>query len=297
MSVLFVFLDGVGHGENDPSFNPFAAIAIPTLDALAGGDWLSPTTPTLDATLGAEGLPQSATGQATLLTGRNATTVMNGPYGPWPGPTLQRFLVEGNLFTWTAERHGPETMAWGMAYPPGFFEALERRRLRLNAPAYAAQAAGVRLPDLDAYARGEAVAADLDGAYFASLGIHPPGGAPAGAQGARQAGERIARHAAVRRFTFVDIWSTDRVGHQADLEQAITLVERLDAFLAGVCEARTDNTTVLVTSDHGNLEDLRHGRHTMNRVPLLIEGPHADAFQHATSLLDVAPGLKKVMEL
>jgi hypothetical protein len=301
VGLLLLFLDGVGLGDDDPGVNPFAAAATPVLDELAGGAWAAPrpharpgrTLAALDATLGDPGLPQSATGQAALLSGRDAVAAMGGPYGPWPGPTLKRFLAEGELFAWAADRFGVPAIGWGTAYPPSFFAALARGRLRLNVPAWAARRSGVELPDLDAYRRGEAVAADLDGSAFAAHGVEPPGGHRPGPAGAGEAGRRLADAAAERALTFVDVWTPDRAGHRADAAEGRALVARLDAFLGGLLAARDAATTVLVVSDHGNLEDLRHGRHTRAPVPLLAVGPEAEAFADARSLLDVAPAVRR----
>jgi hypothetical protein len=297
---LIVFVDGVGLGPDDPATNPFAAVATPTLDALAFGAWTEPRTravdgrafATLDATFGADGLPQSATGQSALLTGRDAVAAMGRPYGPWPGPTLKRFLADGELFGWAIDRHGPDAAAWAGAYPPGFFDALERGRLRLNALAHAAHVAGVVLPDLAAYRRGDAVAADLDGGHFATLGAEPPGGHRPGPAGAERAGRRLADLASRRALPLLDVWLTDHVGHAARADDAARLIERLDAFLQGVLDARPRDLDVLLVSDHGNLEDLSHGRHTRAPVPLVAAGPAAERWAHARSLLDVAPPLR-----
>ena len=288
--VLFVFLDGVGLGADDPDRNPFAAGSTPFLRDLLGGPFVADgarvtegTAPVpwrfvpLDATLGWDGLPQSATGQTTLLTGRNGADLMDGHYGPWPGPTLRRALDDDTLF----HRHGPARLA--NAYPPGYFAAIERGRMRRNAPVYAAQAAGIGLPDLERYREGGAVAADLTGAHFRTLDGALPEHSP------RAAGELLAGLAGEARFTFFDFWLSDRVGHRADLAAAVEVVEALDAFLAGVWSAADASTTVVVTSDHGNLEDAGVGTHTRMPVPLLVRGPGAARAADATSLLDVAP--------
>ena len=288
----------MGLGTPDPKINPFAAGRTPTLDGLAGGRWTEPrfhsggdgvSFRAIDATLGRPGLPQSATGQTALLTGRDAAEAMNGHYGPWPGPTLKRMLDEGNLFDWARAAAGEGGVRLAGAYPPGFFDALERGRLRLNAPAYAARRAGVPLPDLADYAAGEAIAADLDGAHFGSLGRTPPGDV-----GPAAAGERLARLAARSAFTFFDVWPTDRAGHTADLEPAVALVERLDAFLGGLLRNRPAPLTLLLTSDHGNLEDMSHRRHTRAPVPLLAIGPHAAAFDGVTSIGGVTAAVRRV---
>ncbi len=86
--LLFLFLDGVGLGEDDPATNPFASTPMPHLTELLGGhrlvsdgfqdgdgklltDNARASLLAMDACLGVEGLPQSATGQAALFTGKN----------------------------------------------------------------------------------------------------------------------------------------------------------------------------------------------------------------------------------
>ena len=47
----------------------------------------------LDALLGVPGLPQSATGQTTILTGRNAPAVIGEHSGPYPSQALRDMLA------------------------------------------------------------------------------------------------------------------------------------------------------------------------------------------------------------
>lgn len=302
--VLFVFLDGVGVAGHAGPANPFAQVPTPTLDAWVEGSFSAwdgarrddgaLLASAIDATLGREGLPQSATGQGALLTGQDTVSAMNGHYGPWPGPTLKRLLAEGNLFTWARAQAGPRGARHANAYPPGFFAALQGGRLRLNVPAHAAREAGLDLADLDAYRAGEAVAADLDGAYFAASGAVPSGGPASGGGAAFEAGGRLARLAAGSLLTFFDVWTTDRAGHRADVAASVDLTARLDAFLGGLLAARPDGVTVVLTSDHGNFEDLRHGRHTRRPVPLLVAGPGARWFREVRTIREVAPAIRSV---
>ncbi len=106
---LFIFLDGVGLGKNNPEINPFALAKTPTLSALLEGKaLLASSTPffgaqasllALDAGLGVAGLPQSATGQATLLTGINVPGELGYHYGPKPNQPVANFLKSGTLFS------------------------------------------------------------------------------------------------------------------------------------------------------------------------------------------------------
>lgn len=290
-ALLFLFLDGLGLGSADPERNPLAAARTPVLREVSGAAWTQEAPArrgaqrvfrALDATLGHAGLPQSATGQTALLTGHNGADVMGGHYGPWPGPTLRRVLAGGGLFHRASAGGG----AWlANAYPPPFFEALERGRIRLGAAPWAARAAGVPLRDVDHYRRGEAVSVDLHGEALQAFGAALPLREP------RAAGADLARAAGATTFTYLDLWWTDRLGHQRDHGGAVAYLERFDAFLGGVLDAAPKHLTVLVTSDHGNVEELSHGRHTRAAVPLLALGPAAARLGRAETLLDVAPAV------
>lgn len=281
----------MGLGPDDPGTNPLAAAQTPFLEGLLGAKLTREapevTSPglvyrRLGATLGVEGLPQSATGQATLLTGENGAAVMGRHYGPWPGPTLKRLLERGTLFHRGQELRGA---VLANAYPPPYFAELGGRRHRPNAPVVAAMAAGVELRGLEDYRSGAAVAADVSGERLAQFDGRL---APQGATGAAEALLKLAREAS---FTFFDVWPTDAIGHARDLPAATALVGLVDSLLAKLFFT---DVTVVVTSDHGNLEDVTSGHHTLNEVPLLASGPGAGEFSAARSLTDVAPAIERV---
>ncbi len=287
--LLFVFFDGVGLGSDDPEVNPFAAAWTPFLNGLLGGgltasllERLAPglTFKRLDASLGYGGLPQSATGQTALLTGKNGAKAMNGHYGPWPGPTLKRVLEAGTLFSEVREQGGRAHLA--NAYPPGYFRAVAAGKQKENVPVYAAKAAGLKLCGLEDYRAGNALSVDLTGAYLQGLEPDLPVLTPF------ETGRQLAGLAAQADFTFFDFWPTDATGHRGSFAEGVALVEKLDAFLSGVVAALGD-VTLLVTSDHGNLEDKTTRSHTVAPVPLLVVGPGADRFAKASSLLHIAP--------
>lgn len=298
MSLLFVFLDGVGLGEANIESNPFAAAQTPFLNSWLGGkltkDLEGIATDALviakaDATLGVEGLPQSATGQTTLLTGQNGAALMNRHYGPWPGPTLKRVLDEGSLFSEIINAN--KSAALANVYPEGYFRALERGKQKLNVPVYAARASGMSLRTEEDYSSGEAISADLTGAYLHAQNPEMPLLTP------QEAGVNLAALAAQHDYTFLDFWATDRAGHRWPFADAVKLVEELDDFFSGLISALDEGVTLLVTSDHGNLEDKTTKSHTVNPVPLIAYGPEARHFAGATSLLDVAPGVRRALRL
>jgi 2,3-bisphosphoglycerate-independent phosphoglycerate mutase len=293
--LLFLFLDGVGLGADDANTNPFVAARTPFLESLLQGQLTKNLEPFvsekflfrhLDAKLGFAGLPQSATGQTTLLTGKNGAEIMDGHYGPYPGPTLKKELDKRTLFSEVISSGKKAVLA--NLYPPGYFQAIETKQQKYNVPVYAALQAGLELLRIDDYRAGKAVSADLTGTY---LHRHDATLLPFSAV---DMGQRLAALAQDHDFTFFDVWLTDHAGHRWSFEKCVELVETLDAFLLGVVENLAD-VTLLVTSDHGNLEDKSVKTHTLADVPLLVVGKGSSQFADAVSLLEVAPAIRNML--
>src|SRR5512143_681841 len=130
MRVLFIFMDGIGLGDDNPEINPFARAPMPFLHSLLGGRrLLRESAPcegsrtsllALDANLGVHGLPQSATGQAVLLTGRNIPSEIGYHYGPKPNPEVAAKLRDGAIFG--RLRAAGKSSALLNAYPPRYFD-------------------------------------------------------------------------------------------------------------------------------------------------------------------------------
>ena len=283
--LLFLFLDGVGLGTEDIAFNPFAVAKTPFLEHLLGGkltDRLEPLISnhlvfrSLDARLGFDGLPQSATGQTTLITGKNGAAVMGRHYGPYPGPTLKAILDQGTLFE--------ASSCLANLYPPGYFKALEKGKQKMNVPVYAASKADVTLRGLEAYRANFAISAELTGEYLHSKDSSLPKHSP------YVSGKHLAQLANQYPFTFFDFWLSDQAGHRWAFADCIKLIEQLDEFIKGVVEHLGD-TLLLITSDHGNLEDKSAKTHTLNPVPLMVVGQQAPSFAGLQSLLEVAPAV------
>ncbi|MEZ4605252.1 MAG: alkaline phosphatase family protein [Deinococcales bacterium] len=297
MSLLFFFLDGIGLGDVKDS-NPFVKAKTPFLESLLGGRLTGELLEhhhkislfkKLDARLGLSGLPQSATGQSSLLTGKNAALWMGRHYGPWPGPRLKALLDEDNLFLRVFKANLP--IALLNAYPNGYFEALAQKRLKPNALSYAYQTSGLKLLNQRDYQAGLAISADLTGSYLHQDNPQFPLYEP------QAAGYLLAKLAQNYPFSMFDFWLSDRAGHEFSFEESLELIERLDSFLAGLFEGQGQDLTILITSDHGNLEDKSHTRHSFNPVPLIVKGPGTHHFARAQALDDIASAIYAVLGL
>lgn len=292
MRLLFLFLDGVGLGSDDPLTNPFAVARLPALTTLLEGrrmtlanapfDGGRATLRAIDAVLGVDGLPQSASGQTTLLTGRNAPAEIGMHYGPKPNPPLAEIVSEDNLFA--AVVNAGRCAAFVNAYPPGYFAGVTSGRRLHAAIALSASRAGLPLCDLDDLRRGNAVAADFTAAGLRDrLGLKD-----IPVISADEAGRRLASLAAECDFTLFEYWLSDYAGHSQEMDAAIAALEGFDAALGGLIDAWDDAAgLILITSDHGNIEDLSTRRHTANPVPALLIGSQSARRAFAEGLHDL----------
>ncbi len=297
--ILFLFLDGVGLGDDDPTRNPLAAAELPTLTALLNGARPLAATPRLstghtlfmptDAVLGVGGPPQSATGQAALLTGRNVPAEIGGHWGPKPNTAVADVLRAGTIFH-ELQRAGRRS-ALLSGYPQRYFDAIASGRRSYSAIPLAATAAGLTLAGEADVRAGRALGADFTNAFWRSdLAADVPVYTP------REAGQRLAAAASAYDFALFEHWVTDYVGHRGALSDGIAVVEQFDQVLGGVLDAwDLAHDVVIVTSDHGNLEDLSHRHHTLNRVPTLVIGAGRAAFVDLHDLTGLVPGVRRLL--
>ena len=239
----------------------------------------------IDATLGVDGLPQSATGQTALLTGLNAPQLAGHHITAYPTAQLKDLLTEHNIFAQVRRLGGTTTLA--NAYTSEYFAAVEAGRLRHAAITFSALSAGVELRDLDDLRAGRAVFHDLTNARLRSWGYDVPEISP------QQAGRNLGGITSERHLTVFEFFLTDLAAHRRIPIAAEAVVEMVDALLGGVLDAvDLARTLVLMVSDHGNLEDRRHDVHTRNPVPALLVGFGRESVGSALrSLMDVTPAL------
>jgi 2,3-bisphosphoglycerate-independent phosphoglycerate mutase len=296
---LLLFLDGVGIGSNDPRINPLAAARLPTLDRLLEGrgpllgEAVSTTAPArfaaVDARLGVEGLPQSGTGQTSLLAGVNAARLIGRHFGPWVHTGLRDRLARDNLLSRT--RRAGRLAAFANAYPSVFLERAAARLLRRPAaPPFAASAAGVLTRDEADLRAGRAVASEIEHtAWRERLDPTLP------LITAAAAGAVLAKITTTADMTLFAHYATDTIGHTRDLAAGIAAIERVDAFLGGLVGKMPADLLLVIASDHGNIEDVT-AAHTLNRVPLIAVGRGAgDLVAGIQSIAEVAPRLLRLI--
>lgn len=297
--ILFVFLDGVGLAPPGPT-NPLASHSGDAFRHLGGGQlWTSELSERetdrhlvrhLDATLGVAGLPQSGTGQATLLTGRNCARLVGRHFGPFPHSSTYEVLDQHNLFHQIQRLYssGASPTAFANAFPPQFFDVPRRRQ---TVTTRCCTAANVPLRDLKALRAGQAVAADFTADSWRER-LH----LDVNRRSVSEAATHLATVHCSHAFTLFEYFLTDKVGHRRIERSPHTLLEELDQFFGHLLDLlNPQEDTLLITSDHGNLEDMSHTLHTRHAVPLIVYGWAAPYFQNATNLTDVTPGLTQAL--
>jgi 2,3-bisphosphoglycerate-independent phosphoglycerate mutase len=302
MHVLFIFLDGIGLGEANPETNPFVRARMPNLNRLLEGQSLlkdsapfygdRATLLAVDPAVGVSGLAQSATGQAILLTGKNIPAEIGYHYGPKPNPEVAAFLKEGTLFS-DFTKAGKKAVLLN-AYPPRYFDGVDSGKRLYSSIPLAVTNAGISLFRHDDLFSGRALSADFTGeGWRTMLGyIDAPVMSPQGA------GQKLASLAKEYDFALFEYWASDYAGHKQQMEEAIRLMESFDGVLGGLVDSWDDDGLILITSDHGNMEDMSTRRHTDADVPALAIGNKTarDKFtDDMKDLTDIAPAIRRAV--
>lgn len=302
MRVLFIFLDGIGLGENNPETNPFARARMPNLNRLLGGrSLLKESAPyhgehasllAVDPAVGVSGLPQSATGQAILLTGINIPAALGYHYVPKPNPGVAAYLKEATLFSRFAKEGRKAALL--NAYPPRYFDGIDSGKRLYSSIPLAVTNARLPLFKHDDLFAGRALSADFTGeGWRTMLGFRE-----APLMDAPQSGRKLGALAKQYDFALFEYWASDYAGHKQEMDNAVRLMETFDAVLGGLTEVWDDDGLILVTSDHGNMDDLSTRKHTDADVPALVIGDKAAREEFTYGMKDlthIAPAIWKTV--
>ncbi|MCI0340887.1 MAG: hypothetical protein L0216_06990 [Planctomycetales bacterium] len=286
--VVFVLVDGLGVGIPDPGRNPAARPDLPILSQVAGGhgDGTLPYGGRLapaDAGLGVPGIPQSATGQTTLLTGLNGAKLAGRHRLGLPDRGLREALAEHSILR--AATEAGRKAAFLNAFGPAFFRFPRQGRRRWIASTTTATiAAGLPLMTVADLAAGQAVSHDFTNEHLRREGCDLPLHEP------EEAGVLLAHAAEPFEFSLYEHFLTDRAGHAGDPALASAVLGNLEGFLRGLLHALDLTSTLLVlASDHGNVEDLSTRGHTANPAAVALWGPGAAALAATVKDLQDVP--------
>lgn len=291
MSVLLIFVDGLGIGTRGPH-NPLHLLGEKAAP-LAVFEDEEPELPfggvlvRTDARLGVEGRPQSASGQTTILTGVNAPAALGYHKQGFPNEAMRDIIKEHSIFL-QLRRLGVGPNVFANTYTRRFFDARPRW---VSATTVAVEAAGLPFRTVEDLRAGRAVFHDFTNATIRERGEEAETRTP------EEAAAVLAAVAREHRFTLYEHFLTDRAGHDQDETAALQVLSNLARFVRAVLdEVDLERTTVMLTSDHGNVEDLSLRNHTLNLVPTLAWGTARDEVrERVRSLADITPTIVRIL--
>ena len=278
MKVVFLFVDGVGL-RPPAADNPVNPEVCPTLCRL-----IEKYGKPVDARLGVEGIPQSATGQATMFTGVNCAQAMGKHCEGFPGPALRKIVEDDNIFL--KLRRGGGKVRFADAYLVDSADELKERRFKsvttvmaLTAPETISVAADL----MDDRALTQDLTRETIQDRYPDVAVIPP----------QRAAEHLFRIARENDFTLFEFFQTDVAGHSCDYNRACAVLRVYDRFLASLVRfTEAASITLVMTSDHGNIEVMNDRSHTLDPVPFVAFGPNGSFLrERVRSLVDVTPAI------
>ncbi len=304
MRLLFIFLDGVGLGA-DVSLNPFVSNPTPGLDyilegrslssAASGFSGLKTTLLGLDAALGVPGLPQSATGQASIFTGTNAAAYHGSHANGFPGAKLRQLLASKGIFR-ELKRKGFKP-SFANAYRPPFFDFLNRGLPgeRYSCSTLVAYYGGLTFNTFSDLSSGKALFMDITNELPQKMGYDIPVITP------EEGAQRLIKISSHYDFTMFEYFLTDLAGHMGEEKETKRVITIVDRFIGALAKGADPNEVLLIiTSDHGNIEELSTREHNLNQVPALLIGEslvRKTLAPHLSDLTDLMPAVFTALEM
>lgn len=287
MSIIFLFIDGVGIGEPSDK-NPFRDLELRGFERLCGGKLVSTTKRIvgsnqifhpIDANMDVEGLPQSGTGQASLFCGYNASKNIGKHFGPYPHSKTKDKIQNESIFNGLI-KSGKKPFFIN-AYPEPFFVMAEKRN-RWSTCSLMAKGAGQELNSLEDIKAERAITAEIKQDYWKTkLDLDIPEITE------ENAANRLIKAANKYDLVLFEYYLTDKAGHSRSIKNANEALIKYDNFLKALILGKSENHTIILTSDHGNVEDLSIKTHTRNPVPLCVFGKKASYFKNVKSIIEV----------
>ena len=270
-----VFLDGVGIGERDAEKNPFFRYPMKTFEGIfgrtpsieepeisEGGYHIFPS----DALFGVEGLPQSGTGQTAIFCGIKAPVIINQHFGPYPHSLLHPYIKKENIFE-TIKGMGKRSI-FVNAYPKIFFDYIKSGKTRLSVTTFSCILSGIPLKKAKELRSGRGIAADITNErWITQLKYKIEKITP------ERAARRLIKISEGAEFTLFEYFLTDHLGHHRNIEQLEGTLKELDAFLYTLLrEFDKGESTIIICSDHGNIEDISVKTHTRHGALTITAG-------------------------
>lgn len=298
MSILYFFIDGIGFGNENPEINPFSRFAKSYLgplgldDAKIPSGWLYKK---IDAHLGFEGLPQSATGQTSLWTGINGSAQMGHHKTGFPGPTLIKVLENHSIIKVFGDNGLDATLV--NAYSDAYLKRIENQPRFKSCSTYLQLTSGQKLKTFQDLENNAAMYMDITHEILHKFYPQMKKRFPLVDPEIR--GKYIVDLLKNYHLLVYEFFLSDKAGHKFDWEFAEWIITTLEKFIHGIVQNLDPQKDLLIiTSDHGNMEDLSTKSHTHNPVPLFLYGANANQLLDSVeNISDIPACIYKIFDI
>jgi len=269
MNVVMILIDGFGVPPEGWRNSVYAKYSDPEFINL-----FERYSTSIDATMGVAGIPQSATGQTAIFTGLKTAEKIGRHLPAFPGNTLKKWIGEQNLFS-TLIKNGCQP-AFANAYVRYTPEELERKRFASVTTVMLLSSLQTHLNAKD-LCENNALYHDITRSTLQHLDLEklaisekPPLIKP------ELAANHLANFANKYKFTLFEYFLTDHAGHKKNFEKLSHSINTFTLFFKELIKLAKNNFSVILTSDHGNCENMLTSQHTKNPVPLFVFGELAE---------------------
>lgn len=306
--IFYIFVDGIGLGKYDPEINPFSRFAEGIFSPLGGKSIEDANLPKLtenlhfiktDAHLGVPGLPQSATGQTALWTGINGALILGRHVSGFPTITLRKIIAKYSMLKILNENNFKCDFLNCFTSP--YLKHVTEKPKLVSASTLVQLASLRPLKTIDDLRNGQGLYMDLTHDILKQIASDylPADDLLLTPRDPKILGSTIFNMFGDYDLTIYEYFLTDKVGHAMAWDKARIVIQNLEDFFFGILSGMNpENDTLIVTSDHGNMEDLSHKNHTESKVPTIIYGKNADRYaENIRSLGDIVPEIYKTFNL
>lgn len=299
-NILLIFLDGVGIGEEDYEFNPFFKYEFKTFKNIFGevpslhkqvlrnsDVILFPT----DARLGVDGLPQSGTGQTSIFCGVNAPEIINQHFGPFPYSTLIPIIIEQNIFKYFSDKN--KKVFFANAYPKVFFDYLNSGKKRLSVTQWCVKCNEMKFNNVNDVINGNALTPEITNhRWNEKLNYDLP------LFDGKVAARKLLNISTENKLTVYEYFLTDHFGHRRIKDEMEFNLKILDDFLFTILtEYNKTTTSIVICSDHGNIENLSIKTHTLNPALTIVASKHCEKFyEEVKDISQIKNGIINILD-
>ena len=281
-TIIYVFIDGIGLGQKNVDTNPFTRFPSHFFAPLGGktsfseNGYLIPT----DAKMGYPGAPQSATGQTALFSGYNGADLVGRHINGFPTFTLRPYLLNHSIVKKFIDNGLKATLL--NSYTQWYLDKINKPRAQrlMSASTLMQMGSGLPLFTIDDYLAGLSLFMDITNWFLRYLKYDIPLVKP------KYVGRKLVQLARQYDLVLYEYFFTDKIGHNGSMGAAKRVLSHIEGLLEGVWEEiDTEKELFVLSSDHGNFEDLSNTRHTENKVPTILYGCGADQIQNKIQYL------------